>query len=176
MMLLGCKPPGRHTEQHDIFFSVGRELKDFVPQILEYWPEADAKVHIDAFRRITSVDGYRIEVVKKSEVEPGGDKKLYFVNLGGYKPNQFEEYHYKRVVVAASLAEAIKQAKSTVFWESFDSPHIDDKYALDVDDLYEVEDLLPTSIKAQYSIRISGPVPGLEEDEIQNGYFKLSRL
>lgn len=176
MMLLGCKPPGRYTEQHDIFFSVGSELKDFVPAILEFWPEADAKVHIDAFRPVTSVDGYRIEVVEKKDAAISSAPKLFFVNLGGYKANEFEEYHYKRVVVAASLSDAVKQAKTTVFWETHDSPHIDDKYALDVDDIYEVEDLLPEPVKAKYSLKISGPDTGLPADEIQNGYFKLSRL
>lgn len=176
MLLLGCKPLGRHIEQHDIFFSIGRELKDFVPQILEFWPEADAKVHIDAFRPITSVEGYRIEVIGRDEATDNEGNKLYFVNLGGYRPKEFEEYHFKRIVIGNSLADAIKQAKNTVFWDTHDSPHIDDKYALDVDDLYDVEDLLPASIKAAYALKISKSSEVLPEDEVQNGYFKLSRL
>jgi len=176
MMLLGCKPAGRHTEQHDIFFAIGNELKDFVPAILEFWPEADAKVHIDAYRTVTKVEGYRVEVMPRDEITDRGDLKLYFVNLGGYRENEFEEYHYKRVVVADSLANAIGQAKRTVFWNEHLSSHIDDKYALDVDDIYEIEDLLPASVKNEMAIRISEAEDGQPEDEIRNGYFKLSRL
>lgn len=176
MMLLGCKPPGRYTEQHDIFFSVGTELKDFVPAIRSFWPEADAKVHIDAYRAVTFVDGYHIGVVPREEAGEAGGLKLYFVNLGGYKENEFEEYHYKRVVVAASLAEAVAKAKSTVFWSSHVSPHIDDKYALDVDDIYEIEDLLPESIKREVTLKITPATGEPPEDEIRNGYFKLSAL
>lgn len=176
MMLLGCKPAGRHTEQHDIFFAVGNELKDFVPAILEFWPEADAKVHIDAYRTVTKVEEYRVEVVPRNQITAQGELKLYFVNLGGYKENEFEEFHYKRIVAADSLAGAIAQAKKTVFWNNHLSSHIDDKYALDVDDVYEIEDLLPASIKNEVAIRISAAEEDQPEDEITNGYFKLSRL
>ena len=30
MVLLGCRPPGRFTEQHDIFFGIGNSLKELV--------------------------------------------------------------------------------------------------------------------------------------------------
>lgn len=176
MMLLGCKPRGRRTEQHDIFFGVGTELRDFVPAILEFWPEADQKVHIDAYRTVTWVDGYHIAVVPREEMQQDSELKLYFVNLGGYKENEFEEYHFKRVVVAKSLAEAIVQAKATVFWQHHVSPHIDDKYGLDVDDIYEIEDLLPDSVKEKFGLTITPDRRGRNEDIVKNGYFKLSAL
>ncbi|MGN6440105.1 MAG: DUF1543 domain-containing protein [Agriterribacter sp.] len=34
MLLLGCKPAGRHTEQHDVFFGIGASLKDLIPDII----------------------------------------------------------------------------------------------------------------------------------------------
>ncbi len=40
MCYLGCKPAGRITEQHDWFFSIGDSIKDIVPDIREFWPEA----------------------------------------------------------------------------------------------------------------------------------------
>ena len=40
--------------------------------------------------------------------------KLFFLNLGGYKEGDFEEYHYKVVTVAKSKAEAIKKAKKNL--------------------------------------------------------------
>jgi hypothetical protein len=38
MVLIGCKPEGRHTEQHDIFFGIAQTLADLVPQLKSFWP------------------------------------------------------------------------------------------------------------------------------------------
>ncbi len=103
------------------------------------------------------------------------DLKLFFVNLGGYKPNEFDEFHYKELIVASSLAKATEKAKRTVFWKHHSSAHIDDKYGLDVDDIYEIEDLLLSADKEKYRIQIISKSE-LEEDRIANGYFKLSAL
>lgn len=48
MLMLGCKPKGRFTEQHDIFFGIGNSLKDLIPQMKIFWPEAKGQIHIDA--------------------------------------------------------------------------------------------------------------------------------
>jgi len=50
MVLLGCKPEGRHIEQHDIFFGIGYNLKELVPAMKEYWP--GGRIHIDAWREV----------------------------------------------------------------------------------------------------------------------------
>jgi hypothetical protein len=52
MILLGCKPPGRNTEQHDLFFGIGRSLSDVKGDILDFWTEAGGKIHIDAWREV----------------------------------------------------------------------------------------------------------------------------
>lgn len=179
MLLLGCKPHGRFTEQHDIFFGVGRSLKDLLPDILASWP-GPHKIHIDAWREVTETDGYSISLLPKEHTGVAlKDKQLFFLNLGGYKENEFEEYHYKMLAVASDKSEAIKQAKATAFYKhtgfkGADS-HIDDKYGVDVDDLYEIEDILPASIKEKYTIVIT-PAEGIEKDEWRLGYTKLSSL
>ncbi len=58
--MLGCTPKGRHTEQHDIFFGIGGAIKDLKQDIIDFWPEAKGKIHLDAFREVTNVDGYQI--------------------------------------------------------------------------------------------------------------------
>ncbi len=176
MILIGCKPKNRRTEQHDIFFGIGNELKDFVNPIRDFWPEADGKIHIDAYRVVNKIGEYGISVVEKGEGDmTDEDLKLFFVNLGGYKPNEFDEFHYKELIVASSLAKATEKAKRTVFWKHHSSAHIDDKYGLDVDDIYEIEDLLLSADKEKYRIQIISK-SGLEEDRVTNGYFKLSAL
>ena len=57
-----CRPKGRNTEQHDVFFGIGEDLKDLVRCIKTSWPEAAGEIHIDAWRRADCVDGYAITV------------------------------------------------------------------------------------------------------------------
>lgn len=181
MVLLGCKPKGRHTEQHDIFFGVEHSLKDLAPAIIAFWPEPQ-KIHIDAWREVTEVDGYSVSLVEKGMNHAGIEKKterLFFLNLGGYKENEFEEYHYKVLVIGKDKSTAIQQAKESAFYKhtgfkGADS-HIDDKYGVDVDDLYEIEDILPLHIKEKYFISIT-PAVNAEKDEWHLGYTKLSKL
>ena len=176
MLLLGCKPDGRHTEQHDIFFGIGTTLKDLVPDIVDFWPEAAGKIHIDAWREVTAVNGYAIKVILRGDSIYREQPKLFFVNLGGYKENDFEEYHYKCLAVGATAAEAIKQAKDQTFWKHSISSHIDDKYGIDVDDIYEIEEVLALRLKEEYTILIGQCDATRPDDELHPGYLKLSKL
>jgi Domain of Unknown Function (DUF1543) len=180
MLLLGCKPIGRNTEQHDIFFGVAKELRDLIPDIKAFW-KGSGKIHIDAWRTITNVDGYEITVSEKKEttIESGN---LFFLNLGGYKENNFDEFHYKMLTIAQDKGKAIASAKQTAFYlhtgfGSIATSHIDDKYGVDVDDIFEIKDILPTEIKENFSINISQTtINNLPEDEMNLGYFKLDAL
>ncbi len=180
MLLLGCKPPGRHTEQHDIFFGIASSLRDLVPEIKAFWREPE-KIHIDAWREVNNVNGYEIKVVQAGETsaatsEP--EKRLFFINLGGYQENKFAEQHYVMLTVKNDRASAFSEAKSTLFFEENDfdgNSHIDDKYGIDVDDLYQIEDILSPELKEKYRIEIT-PTDNLPEDKINLGYFKLDKL
>jgi hypothetical protein len=175
LLILGCKPNGRHTEQHDVFLGVGNSLKDLLPQIENFWPDG-GEIHIDSWREVTSVDVFSISIVPHQEGETANTKnKLFFINLGGYKPNDMEEYHYKIMTVAANKKEAIAQAKQTAFYQHNSSPHVDDKYGVDVDDIYDIEDILPVSIKNQFTIIIE-KTENLLADKLHIGYLKLDRL
>ena len=178
MVMLGCTPKGRITEQHDIFFGIGTSLKNLVPQMNEFWPEAKGKIHIDAWREVTMVDGFKIDVVPNLGNAANPDK-LFFINLGGYKQNEFEEYHYKILTVAQTLAIATKKSKETTFYKHFGfkgaTSHIDDKYGIDVDDIYNVEDILAPEFKQQYQLSII-PNPNAQEDKLHIGYVMIEKL
>jgi Domain of Unknown Function (DUF1543) len=182
MIMLGCTPEGRHTEQHDVFFGIANKLEDLKEDILNFWPEVNGKIHIDAWQEVNYVNDYFIKPALRSSPVSNGElpqQKLFFLNLGGYKQNEFDEYHYKLLAVAPDQSSAIRQAKQTAFFKHFDAPgahsHIDDKYGVDVDDLYNVEDILPLEIKTKYRIDIT-PKDCDAEDEIHIGYLKLSKL
>jgi hypothetical protein len=179
MVLLGCTPPGRHTEQHDLFFGIGTSLADIKKDMIDFWKEAEGKIHIDAWREVTSLDAYRIEVVIKEDAKHVQNERLFFINLGGYKRNEFEEFHYKLLTVSPDKGAAIRQAKETAFYKhtGFEGAvsHVDDKYGIDVDDIYEIQDILPSHLKEQYSIQIT-PSDSEKEDQLHLGYLKIDKI
>ena len=183
MMMLGCTPKGRNTEQHDIYFTIAETVADTVGGIKDFWPEANGKIHIDAWREVTQVDQFAVEVVSKAEPADVSDDtnsaKLFFINLGGYREDEFDEFHYKMLVAAPEKAAAIQAAKQTAFYRhtGFQGApsHIDDKFGVDVDDIYQIEDILPAEIKTKYTIRLAAN-EAVQKDEIHLGYFKLSDL
>jgi Domain of Unknown Function (DUF1543) len=180
MILLGCRPVGRNTEQHDIFFGIANELKDLVPEIKASWKNA-GKIHIDGWIEVTNVDGFAISIVEKI-TEIKNDRNLFFLNLGGYKEDCFDEFHYKMLTVATTKAEAIATAKQTAFYKhtgfgKVATSHIDDKYGVDVDDIFEIKDILSEDVKNKFSIQISpNKLDNPNADKINLGYFKLDSL
>lgn len=180
MLLLGCRPKGRHTEQHDVFFGIGTKPADLIPDMLQFWPEAKGVLHVDAWREVTQVNGYSVEVVEKKALSFVNDSiKLFFINLGGYKPNEFDEFHYKLLVACADKGAAVAVAKKTAFYQHTGfkgaTSHIDDKYGVDVDDMHEIRDILPALMKEKYQLVISPSSP-VKEDMLHLGYFKLDKL
>lgn len=184
MAVVGCTPPGRFTEQHDVFFGIAPDMQSLVPEIKAFWPEAAGAMHIDAWRRVTRVGEFHITVLPADGIAPGNAAaagQLYFLNLGGYKPGEFEEYHYKTLVVAADTAAAIRQAKETAFYKHYGfkgaESHIDDKYGVDIDDLHLLRDILAPRYKQHYTLHIvKEPSLTMPEDELHIGYFKLNKL
>ena len=105
--------------------------------------------------------------------------KLFFINLGGYKPDEFDEFHYKILIAAPDKNTAIKRAKQTTFFIhtgfKHAPSHIDDKFGIDVDDIFEIKDILPVSFKEKYKIKLT-KVSIFQQDQIHLGYMKFDNL
>ncbi|RZA02393.1 MAG: DUF1543 domain-containing protein [Sphingobacteriaceae bacterium] len=182
MILLGSRAPGRHVEQHDYFFAIGTNLKELVPAMKAFWRGTSGNLHIDGWREVRAVDDYEVKVVLKSEVFTDTDEKLFFINLGGYQAGKLEEQHYTVLTVQTNRATAIQQAKKTVFFKTNTivgmkgaNSHIDDKYGIDVDDIYQIDDILIPEHRSKYHIQLT-PASNLPDDEIHLGYFRLDKL
>ncbi len=178
MLLIGATLPGRHTEQHDVFFGFGESIRDVLPQVLDFWPEAKKGLHLDAWREVTLVNGFCVEVID----QPGymSNTQLFFINLGGYKQGEFEEFHYKMIVAAPGKDEAIILAKQTAFFRHTGfkgaNAHVDDKFGVDVDEIFAIRDILPPSTKERYSLKLDAALPNAKEDHIHLGYFKMDTV
>ena len=178
-ILLGSKARNRNVEQHDYFFCIAYTLKELVPEIKSFWPEAGNSIHLDGWREVNAVNGYEIKVILKEEEADTSGKKLFFINLGGYQHGKLEEQHYTVLSVQDNRADAVQDAKKTVFFKTNTikgaNSHIDEKYGIDVDDIYQIEDILSPAQKAKYHIQIT-PAKDLPDDQIHLGYFKLDKL
>jgi hypothetical protein len=126
--------------------------------------------------------GYRIKVLPRREEDDSANERkqqLFFINLGGYQKKVFGEQHYVLLSIREGKAAALKAAKETPFFQVNQtegaSSHIDDKYGIDVDDLYEVDEILSSQQRAKYKIAII-PYTGSGEDEMHLGYLKLNLL
>jgi N-acetylneuraminic acid mutarotase len=178
MVIIGCTPKGRFTEQHDVFFGIGKTLRELIPEMNAFWKEAEGKIHIDAWREIKTVDGYAVRITEKQTAVDDEKTKLFFINLGGYKEKEFEEYHYKIIAAAKDKGEAIRKSKQTVFYKHYGfkgaESHIDDKYGIDVDDLYQIDDILPDEVKEKYSINLNA-TNNNQPDELHIGYLMIDK-
>lgn len=177
--LIGCKLPNRFTEQHDVFFCVGETVSDCIPYLKAFWPEAQ-NLHIDCWREVTNVNGHQVKVLPKSDVtETGNELSLFFINMGGYKKGEFEEFHAKDIFIAANQEEAIKQAKKTRFYAQHGFKgavaHIDNKYGVDVDEVYPIDEILTPNDKSNYRIVVTNDLAN-QLDEIHLGYTPLPKL
>lgn len=158
VVLLGGRPFGATIEQHNVFFGVGNTLKSLFPAIKRFWPAAVPHIHIDAFWVANNVDGYDIVLSPNSDIDNNtghslrphcnednqnlakpSEKKLFFVNLGGYEAGVFAEKHKRLLIVASSQTEAMEKAKTDSFFQTGimdyakkgrPQPHIDDKHQL----------------------------------------------
>lgn len=182
MLLLGSKAPGRHVEQHDYFFGIATDLKELVPAIKAFWRGTSDNLHIDGWREVNNVDGYAVKVVLKDETTETQPEKLFFINLGGYQEGKLEEQHYVVLTVQTDRALAIQEAKRSVFFKTATiagmkgaNSHIDDKYGIDVDDIYNIAEMLNPKQKEKYHIQITRQ-SGLPDDEVHLGYFRLDKL
>lgn len=172
-VILGATPKGRNIEQHDVFFGVAERFEDLIPEMKSFW--SDAKIHIDCYQEVGFADGFEVKVMNKLS-EKSSDQ-LFFINLGGYKPGHFEEFHEQHLMVGKSLSDVIKRVKQTEFYKTMGFAnavsHIDDKHGVDIDDIYNVNDLLSENSKEKYSIILEKSDIEHQENVMKIGYLKI---
>ncbi len=211
MLKIGARPQGRLIEQHDVMFVIANSLSETIESVNQHWPAVKNNWHLDAWREVKRVGDYQILLSKQSLSKDGLSKdnalsdnrfeddrvdnkldslgkQLYFVNLGGYLPGQFEEFHYKTLVVAETLGKATAQVKKTAFYQdyTFDNidtaksgvatSHVDDKHQLDLDDIHCVADLLPNDVALTIQPLTEPEKNQLPDDTLNIGYLSLKQI
>ena len=118
--MVGGRSPKANIELHDVRWVIGTKIEDTFDQLRNDWFGSNNGFHIDSYKKIVSIDGYKINLRKRSR-EPKNkilknkkisNKKLWFVNIGGYDPSSMQEKHEFGLVVASSPSEATNKARS----------------------------------------------------------------
>jgi len=120
---IGGEAEGANIELHDMRFVVAPSIAETYEELRRQWWGIPKSLHIDCWAEIDHADGYDVSL----RPEPfAGAERLYYVNLGGYAPDEFLEKHKNVFVVADSLAKAKSRAlKSVTGWRE---PHRDEMY------------------------------------------------
>ena len=145
LVVVGGRIPKANIEVHDVRWVIGSKIEDTFDELRKGWFGSIDGLHIDSYKKIDSVDGYKVNL-KKSENKKSkiniinktkDNKKLWFINLGGYSPKSMQEKHEFGLVVASTASGAKEVAKSR-WLNGFFKKHNDDINCLqsfsDVDD------------------------------------------
>lgn len=121
LVVVGGRSPKANIELHDVRWVIGTKIEDTFDQLRNDWFGSNNGLHIDSYKKIDSIDGYKINIRNKVNRESKNktlkkerisNKKLWFVNIGGYDPSSMQEKHEFGLVVASSPSEAKNKAKS----------------------------------------------------------------
>lgn len=121
LVVLGGRADKANVELHDVRWVVGPKIEDTFKVLKKGWFGSIDGLHIDSFKKIEYVDGYKINLKnfeknkiknRQSVNQMNLPPNLWFVNIGGYDPSSMQEKHEFGLVVASSSLEAKNKAKS----------------------------------------------------------------
>ena len=122
LVVLGGRAKKANIELHDVRWVIGSKIEDTFDDLRRDWFGSVEGLHIDSYKKINYVDGYRVSLKnienKKSKKNKLFNKtnniykNLWFVNIGGYNPTSMQEKHEFGLIVASSSIEAKNIAKS----------------------------------------------------------------
>lgn len=156
IVYLGGSAPKANIELHDVQFVIGNTIEDTYEQLRQNWFGTVKGLHLDSYKAVKGADGYKISIQDKPQ---NFNKKLYFVNLGGYDESKLNKLHEFALFVAADKAGAKEKAKKSLLKNSLYQHK---------DNLMEVDDCLElSSIDGEY-IHL---IPSDKEYELKPDWF-----
>jgi hypothetical protein len=136
LAVLGGRAPGCHIELHDVRFVAAATIEGALPELRRHWFGRREGLHLDSYMAVRAVDGFAVSLGR----EPAAPRpeRLWFVNLGAYRPDSLAELHHFGLVVARS-PQAAKAAAKRQWLRGALQQHKDDLVA--VDDCLAIEQL-----------------------------------
>ncbi|MFM7651825.1 MAG: DUF1543 domain-containing protein, partial [Vulcanococcus sp.] len=131
LAVLGGRTATSHIELHDVRFVAGPTIDATIPELRRQWFGRREGLHLDSTMAVRAIDGYAVRLGR----EPAAPRpeRLWFVNLGAYRPDSLAELHHFGLVVARSPQGAKATARRQ--W-------LNGALQLHKDDLWAVDDCL----------------------------------
>ncbi len=176
IVVLGGRSIKSNIEIHDVRWVLGKSLKDTFPELRMQWLGKKKGLHIDSYKRIEYVDGYKVAISKtkndNSVINKKEDKSLWFINLGGYDPKKMYEEHEFTLVVAKRAVDAKKKAKKK--WETnLKYKHNDDFAGINY--FEQVDDIHPIKIIGNWEIKLI-PDPERRDEKLIPDWYGFMRI
>ena len=161
-VFLGGRAKKCNTELHDVVFTCGETIKDTYYDLLDKWFGFPDRLHIDSWVEISIIDGYKVTLKQEKSQSLN---KLYFINLGAYDSNKFEELHESKFMVGVEENTIKNKAKKSLL-VGMHQVHTDDLY--DVDDCIEIIKVSNLYVHLEKTDKV-------EKLKFNNGYFPIPR-
>ena len=154
IVVLGGRSLKSNIEIHDVRWVIGKSIEDTFPELRRQWLGEKNGLHIDSYKCIKYIDGYKIVVIESNKINSknkfSDSESLWFINLGGYNRNKMNEEHQFSLVVANKASEAKKKAKRN--WElNLKNKHNDDCSGINeikqIDDMHSIKKINKWEIK-----------------------------
>lgn len=172
---LGGRADRCNIEVHDVVFVVGDSIEETYTLLGKKWFGNLQGFHIDSYVELKNIDGYEIGISQEPIEE--STKKLYFINMGAYKSEEFTEYHQSAFYVADSVPDAIRRAQAELC-QGLEVIHKDDMVILDKvgNPLeFDVDDVLEITEIDEYYIFLTPGAESVQPKPISK-YIKLEEL
>jgi len=160
LVVLGGRAPGCHIELHDVRFVAGASIDDTLPELRRQWFGRREGLHLDAFMAVRAIDGWTVSL--RREPAAPRTERLWFVNLGAYRPDCLAELHHFGLVVASS-PQAAKAAAKRQWLRGALQQHKDDQVA--VDDCLALEQLELLG-GAPWHVKLAPHPEGLSQSQV----------
>jgi hypothetical protein len=171
LVVLGGRAPGCQIELHDVRFVAAATIEAAIPELRRQWFGRREGLHLDAFMAVRAIDGWTVHL----EREPSAPRpeRLWFVNLGAYRPDSLAELHHFGLVVARSPQAAKAVAKRQWLGGALQQ-HKDDLAA--VDDCLAIEQLELLD-GGSWHVRLEPHPEGLSQPQVPDwfGYRRIDR-
>jgi hypothetical protein len=172
LVVLGGRAPGCQIELHDVRFVVGTTIEAAFPELRRQWFGRREGLHLDAWLVVRAVDGWIVRLGR----EPAAPRseRLWFVNLGAYRPDCLAELHHFGMVVASS-PQAAKAAARRRWLRAALQQHKDDLAA--VDDCLAI-DQLELLGEGRWHVQLEPHPQGLSQPQVPDwfGYRLIDRV
>ena len=171
LVVLGGRSATSHIELHDVRFVACATIESALPELRRQWFGRREGLHLDSYLAVRAVDGFAVSLGR----EPAAPRpeRLWFVNLGAYRPDSLSELHHFGLVVARS-PQAAKAAAKRQWLRGALQQHKDDLAA--VDDCLAIEQLELLG-EGRWHVQLEPHPEGLSQPQVPDwfGYRRIDR-